>query len=157
MWVQHTFEKQHIPGSTANMHLFCRSGKHPRDGIDGTEFVAGAAKVNAQKKTEAALQDLKTKQRDCETKLTDLQRRIDDTTDEVKALLQKGQREKAKLVLRRKNMLEKQVTSVQNVCHSSTSLVTVLMYDMQSAITHSISIYHYLCSTLQAHVFAEIA
>lgn len=76
---------------------------------------AGAAKVNAQKKTETALQDLKSKQRDCETKLTDLQRRIDDTTNEVKALLQKGQREKAKLVLRRKNMLEKQVTSVQNV------------------------------------------
>eukprot|EP00892_Ulva_mutabilis_P000070 jgi/Ulvmu1/10063/UM006_0010.1 len=74
----------------------------------------GAAKINAQQKTESALQDLKSKQRDCETKLTDLQRRIDDTTNEVKGLLQKGQREKAKLVLRRKNMLEKQVTSVQN-------------------------------------------
>lgn len=70
--------------------------------------------MNAQKKTEDALHELKSKQRDCELKLTDLQRRMDDTTEEVKALLQKGQREKAKLVLRRKTLLGKQVTSVQN-------------------------------------------
>lgn len=82
-------------------------------------FLTEAAKLNAQKKTENALHDLKAKQRDCELKLTDLQRRIDDTTEEVKALLQKGQRDKAKLVLRKKTLLGKQVTSVQNVCYLS--------------------------------------
>lgn len=87
----------------------------PDERASKLKWFAGVAKVNAQKKTESALHDLKEKQRDCELKLTDLQRRIDDTTNEVKGFLQKGQREKAKLVLRRKNMLEKQVTSVQNV------------------------------------------
>ena len=53
---------------------------------------------------------------DNEAKLADLHRRIDKEQNEVKGLLQKGQKEKAKLVLRRKKMLEKQMLAVQNVC-----------------------------------------
>jgi hypothetical protein len=80
------------------------------------------SKVGAQKKTEAALQALRSNQQDCEAKLADIHRRMDDTQNEVKALLQKGQKEKAKLVLRRKKMLEKQAMAVQNVSpkHPST-------------------------------------
>jgi predicted nucleic acid-binding Zn-ribbon protein len=81
------------------------------------------AKASAQKKTEGALQTLQANQQDCEKKLADLHRRMEEATDEVKALLQKGQKEKAKLVLRRKKMLEKQATAVQNVRDPSAYLI----------------------------------
>jgi hypothetical protein len=52
---------------------------------------------------------------DTEAKLVDIHRKIGEVDAEVKAYLQKGQRERAKVALRRKKVLEKQVISVQNV------------------------------------------
>ena len=76
---------------------------------------AASSKDAAQKKTENALQALRGNAEDCNAKLTDLYRRMDEAQNEVKALMQKGQKEKAKLVLRRKKMIEKQTMAVQNV------------------------------------------
>jgi hypothetical protein len=76
---------------------------------------AESAKISAQKKTESALQALRTNADDANAKLADLHRRMEEAQNEVKALLQKGQKEKAKLVLRKKKMLEKQTMGVQNV------------------------------------------
>lgn len=78
-------------------------------------FAAESAKASAQKRTEGALQSLREKAQDSDAKLADLQRRMDESQNEVKALMQKGQKEKAKMVLRRKKMIEKQALAVQNV------------------------------------------
>lgn len=74
----------------------------------------GSSKEAAQKKTENALQALRGNAEDCNAKLADLHRRMDEAQNEVKALMQKGQKEKAKLALRRKKMIEKQTMAVQN-------------------------------------------
>ena len=84
---------------------------HSRSAVCG----AGSSKEAAQKKTEAALQALRGNAEDCNAKLADLNRRMDEAQAEVKALMQKGQKEKAKLALRRKKMIEKQTMAVQNV------------------------------------------
>ena len=69
------------------------------------------------KHPQTALQALHASAQDTEAKLVDVRRRIDEVDKEVKAFSQKGQRKRAKVALRRKKVLEKQATSVQNVCH----------------------------------------
>jgi peptidoglycan hydrolase CwlO-like protein len=76
-----------------------------------------AATDKAAKQTEGALQVLHASHQDASAKIVDLQRRIDDVDKEVKAYMQKGQRERAKVALRRKKVLEKQAQAVQNVCY----------------------------------------
>lgn len=56
----------------------------------------------------------------CTKKLAELQRQTDLRQGEIKDCLAKGQKDKAKLVLKRKKIIEKQMVAVQNVrapCH----------------------------------------
>ena len=71
--------------------------------------------MSAEKKAEGALQTLHATAQDTEAKLLDLHRRMGEIDKEVKGFLQKGQRERAKVALRKKKVLEKQATAVQNV------------------------------------------
>jgi hypothetical protein len=82
----------------------------------------GGAKPNADKAahaTESALNLLHASHQDATLKVQDLQRRTEEVEKEVKALLQKGQKERAKIALRRKKVLERQVQAVQNVFYPS--------------------------------------
>lgn len=51
----------------------------------------------------------------CQKKMTELQRQSDQKTEEIKFCMTKGQRDKAKLLLKRKKIIEKQMEAVQNV------------------------------------------
>jgi hypothetical protein len=72
-------------------------------------------KRNAEDKTGEAMKLLNEKYEFCSMKLAELQRQCDLRTTEIKDAMTKGQKEKAKLILKRKKIIEKQMVAVQNV------------------------------------------
>jgi hypothetical protein len=72
-------------------------------------------KRNAEEKTSEAMRLLNEKSEFAGKKLQELQRQADLRQGEIKDCLAKGQKEKAKLILKRKKMIEKQMAAVQNV------------------------------------------
>lgn len=78
-------------------------------------FTGASKKAQAGKASESALESLQATYQDTDAKLVEIHRKMDLVDKEVKDLLQKGQRERAKVALRRKKVLEKQAASVQNV------------------------------------------
>ena len=51
----------------------------------------------------------------CNMKLTELQRQADLRTTEIQECLKKGQKDRAKLILKRRKLLEGQIKATQNV------------------------------------------
>ena len=76
---------------------------------------ADKLKRGAEDKTSEAIRTLNEKHDFCGKKLAELQRQVDLRQNEIKELLGKGQKEKAKTVLKRKKILEKQMEAVSNV------------------------------------------
>jgi uncharacterized protein YydD (DUF2326 family) len=81
-----------------------------------TCLFAEKLKRNAEDKTSDAMRLLNEKYEFSGKKLQELQRQSDLRQAEIKDCLSKGQKEKAKLILKRKKMIEKQMLAVQNVC-----------------------------------------
>lgn len=93
------------------------TGDH-RPGSDPNAQCVGHAektKKRAEEKTGGAMNHLQEQYDFCTKKLAELQRQTDLRQGEIKDCLAKGQKDKAKLVLKRKKIIEKQMVAVQNV------------------------------------------
>ena len=76
---------------------------------------ADKLKKSAEDKTGNAMKLLNEKHEFCTLKLAELERQADLRTNEIKACLAKGQKDKAKIILKRKKIIEKQMEAVRNV------------------------------------------
>jgi hypothetical protein len=72
-------------------------------------------KKGADDKTGAAMKTLNEKYEFCNMKLAELQRQSDLRTAEIQDCLKKGQKERAKMILKRRKLLEGQIKATQNV------------------------------------------